>query len=112
MGNEAHFAEVEKVSEQPTVTVRVETRDLDTDERVRSEFSVPAGDSEAADRASLIEAVARVQPDAKIRSFGDGAATFLGRQHLVIAAFRESARERRIRSRGGQSRKQDSLFAA
>lgn len=100
------------MSDQATVTVRVETRDLDTDERVRSEFSVRPLDSDAADRASLIEVVARVQPDAKLRSFGNGAATFLGRQHLVIASFRESVRERRSRSRAAQSGEQDSLFAA
>ena len=79
------------MSDEPTVTVNVETRDLDTDESLPSEFLVPAADSDAADRASLIEVVGRVQPDAKIRSFGNGAATFLGRQHLVIASFREGA---------------------
>ena len=115
MGSEAHLAEIQNgrsTTDERTVTVTVETRDLDTDERALTEFLVPAADSDAADRARLIESVARVQPDAKIRSFGNGAATFLGRQHLVIAAFRESAKERRVRARAARSNEQDSLFAA
>lgn len=95
-----------------TVTVRVETRHLDTDERSRTEFSVPPRDSEALERAQLIELVARVSPDARIRSFGNSAATFLGRQHLVIASYAEPAKTRRAMSEALQADDQDSLFAA
>lgn len=108
MGSEPHLVE----NAAPSVTVSVETRDLDRDERVRTQVSVYPSDSDAADRATLIEVVARIKPDAKIRSFGDGAATFLGRQHLVIASFRESAKERRTRYRAARRSEQDSLFAA
>lgn len=99
-------------SGERTVTIDVETRDLDTDARSRNALVVPATDSDAADRASLIQVVAQVQPDARIRSYDNGAATFLGRQHLVVAAFRESVRERRMRFRSSRRHEQDSLFAA
>jgi hypothetical protein len=100
------------MSQSATVTVRVETRHLDTDERERSEFDVAPLGSEARERAQLIEIVAQVVPDAKIRSFANGAATFLGREHLVIAAYAEAFRTRRTRWAASQDTDQDSLFAA
>ncbi len=99
------------MGQETTVTVRVETRDLDTDRRTRAEFSVAPRSSEALERAQLIELVGRVRPDARIRSFANSAATFLGRQHLVIAAYAEPVRTRRARCDVSQA-DQDSLFAA
>ncbi len=98
---------------QPTaVTVRVETRHLDTDERERSEVGAAPQGSEALERAQLVEIVAQVMPGAKLKSFANGAATFLGRQHLVIAAYVEPSRTRRARWEASQADHQDSLFAA
>ena len=98
--------------DETTVTVKVESRDLDTDARERSQVTVPARGSDALERAQLIEVVARVRPDAAIRSFAGGAATFLGRQHLVIASYAEPAKTRRARSTARVTNEQDSLFAA
>lgn len=96
-----------------SVTVKVETRDLDTDDRERSEFAVPARPSDALERAQLIEIVATVRPDAVIRTFANSAATFLGRQHLVIAAYAESRKTRRARARAAvKPDDQEPLFAA
>jgi len=106
-----HVKEVREMI-RSTVTVRVETRQLDTDERKRSDFDVPPRGSEALERAQLVEIVAQVMPDAKIRSFANGAATFLGRQHLVIAAYVEPCRTRRARCEASEGDDQDSLFAA
>lgn len=99
------------MSQEGMVTVRVETRHLDTDQRARAEFTVAPRSSEALERAQLIEVVAKVRPDARIRSFANSAATFLGRQHLVIASYVEPLRARRAMCNVGQS-DQDSLFAA
>lgn len=95
-----------------TVTVRVETRDLDTDERTHAEFSVEPRGSEALERAQLIGLVAQVRPDARIRSFANSAATFLGRQHLVIASYAQPVKVRRAMCDARRVADQDSLFAA
>ncbi len=100
------------MAQSSTVTVRVETRHLDTDERERFEFAVDACGSEAMERSQLVEVVGRVMSDAKIKSFANGAATFLGRQHLVIASYAEPLRARRTRWQASQADDQDSLFAA
>lgn len=100
------------MGQDTTVTVRVETRDLDTDARIRAEFAVAPRNSEALERAQLIELVAEVRPDARIRSFANSAATFLGRQHLVIASYVEPIKARRAMCEVGQAADQDSLFAA
>ena len=99
------------MGQETTVTVRVETRDLDTDRRTHVEFSVAPRSSEALERAQLIQLVGQVRPDARIRSFANSAATFLGRQHLVIASYVEPAKARRAMSEVSQA-DQDSLFAA
>lgn len=100
------------MGQENTVTVRVETRHLDTDERTHARFSVAPRGSEALERAQLVELVAQVRPDAKIRSFAHSAATFLGRQHLVIASYVEPVRTRRAMCDIGRPADQDSLFAA
>lgn len=72
-----------------TVTVKITERDLDSDERRTSERDVEAPGSQAEQRNGLIAAVRSVSPDARIRSFADGVATFIDRQHLVIASYTE-----------------------
>ncbi|HTZ65808.1 MAG TPA: hypothetical protein VMB51_17060 [Solirubrobacteraceae bacterium] len=72
----------------------MEARDLDTDARARQEVDVDAPADEAGQRAQLASVVARLHPDARIRSFGNGAASFLDSSHLVVAHYTE-AREPR-----------------
>jgi hypothetical protein len=72
----------------------VEARDLDTDARARQELDVDAPADEAGQRAQLAGVVARLHPEARMRSFGNGAASFLDSSHLVVAHYTE-AREPR-----------------
>jgi hypothetical protein len=72
----------------------VEARDLDTDARTRQELDVDAPTDEAGQRAQLVSVVARLHPEARMRSFGNGAASFLDSSHLVVAHYAE-AREPR-----------------
>jgi hypothetical protein len=67
--------------------VIVEARDLDTDERSRAICVVGRPSSSAEQRGQLAEAAARFHPRARMRSFADGAATFLDRQHLIVAFY-------------------------
>lgn len=104
--------EVTEMAQATTVAVKVETRHLDTDEREQFHFRVAPCGSEALERAQLIEVVTQVMPEASMKSFANGAATFLGRQHLVIAAYAEPKRTRRARWEACRVDDQDSLFAA
>ncbi len=68
----------------------VEARDLDTDARVRRELDVDAPSDQAGQRAQFAAAVARLHPEARMRSFGHGAASFLDSSHLVVAHYSEA----------------------
>ncbi|MEX2196787.1 MAG: hypothetical protein WD844_16010 [Thermoleophilaceae bacterium] len=92
-------------------TVVIESRHLDTDERERVEVEVAPATDEPGQRRQLVELVARHRPGARLRSFADGAATFLDAQHLVIAAYSPRLATRRVGSRG-EDAPQDALFAA
>jgi hypothetical protein len=67
----------------------VEARDLDTDERARQELDVDAPTDEAGQREQLAGVVERLHPNARMRSFGHGAASFLDSSHLVVAHYSE-----------------------
>lgn len=69
------------------VTVIVESRDLDTDARERRVHQVEPPRDELHQRRQLVALVADSHPGAKPRSFANGAATFLGRQHLIVAFY-------------------------
>lgn len=75
----------------PARTVRrlvtVEATDLDTDQRIRSQLEVDAPLDESAQREQLARLVAAEHPDARLRSFGNLAASFLDRRHLVVAHY-------------------------
>ena len=68
----------------------VEARDLDTDARARQEVDVDAPADEAGQRAQLASVVARLHPEARMRSFGNGAASFLDSSHLIVAHYTEA----------------------
>lgn len=90
--------------------VIIESRDLDTDERARLTVHVEPAVEDHMQRAQLAALVAERHPDARLRSFSRGAATFLGRQHLIVASY--SAQPAR-RSWSAQAEPaQDELFAA
>ena len=72
----------------------VEARDLDTDARARQELDVDAPADQVGQRAQLATVVARLYPEARMRSFGNGAASFLDSSNLVVAHYTE-AREPR-----------------
>lgn len=93
---------------QETTIITIEARDLDSDERSRTVLERVVPHEPARQRAALIAEVARVHPTARIRSFADGTATFLDRQHLVVAWYERLPGRR---SADG-ARPQESLFAA
>lgn len=68
----------------------VEARDLDTDARVRQELDVDAPTDQAGQRAQLAGVVARLHPEARMRSFDHGAASFLDSSHLVVAHYSDT----------------------
>lgn len=92
----------------------VEARDLDTDERTVASFEVEIPTGEAAQRAQLSAVVAQLHPEARMRSFGNGAASFLDSQQLVVAHYGgtndEPASDSRARQIGPVE--QQPLFAA
>lgn len=71
-------------------TVIVEARDLDTDARTVAAFEVEMPVGQDGQRAQLAELVARVHPAACLRSFGNGAASFLDSEQLVVAHYRQA----------------------
>lgn len=92
------------------ITLVVEARDLDTDERSSEVLAVAPPSGVCEQRVQLAEAVARLHPAATMRSFAASAATFLDRQHLIVAFYADlPADPERRQSAGGRS--QDPLFA-
>jgi hypothetical protein len=91
----------------------VQARDLDTDERVVASFEVEMPPDEAGQRAQLAEVVARLHPGARMRSFGDGAASFLDSQRLVVAHYGGVPEQvvRESPGTGGGPMEQQRLFA-
>jgi len=88
-------------------TITITARDLDTDDRTTHEVEADVSPEPGDQRAGLVRAVRAVHPEARIRSFADGAATFLDRQHLVVASHEA------LPKRGESQRRssaQESLF--
>lgn len=74
-------------------TLIVEARDLDTDERTVATFNVAVPSDELGRRTQLAGAVAALHPNARMRSFGGTAASFLDSERLVVAHYGEVQRE-------------------
>ncbi len=70
-----------------TTTVIIESRHLDTDERVRGTYEVASPVDAGEERFRLVALVADLHPRAAHRSYRDGAATFLDRDHLIVAFY-------------------------
>ena len=92
------------------VTLIIEARDLDTDARSREARSMSAPATALEQRRQLVDAVAALHPSAKMRSFADGAATFLDRQHLIVAFYAERS-PAPPRPKARQDARQEELFA-
>lgn len=75
-------------------TLRIEARDLDTDARRCTTIEADAPRDPARQREAMVAAVTELFPDARLRSFADGAASFLDRQHLIVASFADRPRRR------------------
>jgi len=71
----------------------VEARDLDTDARTVATFDVEMPADEAGRRVQLAGIVAQLHPDARMRSFGGAAASFLDSESLVVAHYSGMARQ-------------------
>lgn len=93
-------------------TLIIEARDLDTDERTATTLSVSMPPDEAGQRQQLAAADARLHPEARMRSFGDGAASFLDSQRLVVAHYRRAATPRPAPEPPAEATEQQPLFAA
>lgn len=89
--------------------VILEARDLDTDERVLTALGAARPSEDGAQRRCLIELVRGHYPNARIKSYERGVATFLTRQELVIAHFSNASE---APGDDSSSSDQDSLFAA
>lgn len=95
-------------------TLIVESRDLDTDARSVAALEIEMPDDHAAQRAQFERAVAPLHPAARLRSFGNGAASFLDSQSLVVAYLcgsSEASPDDR-RARETEEIEQQALFAA
>ena len=99
-------------TEAPMTTITVEARDLDTDSRRCATVETPATADRKSQRVALIDAVTPLYPEAKLRSFSDGAATFLDSHHLIVASFADVPIASRRRRDPEPDDVQDSLFAA
>ena len=96
-----------------TATVIVETRHLDTDRRAREDYEVEEAGTDQQRRSRLIELVGRLYPAATHRSYADGAATFLDRDHLIVAFYERRTAAAANGRRGTPASRgsgQDSLF--
>lgn len=94
-----------------SIEVLVEARDLDTDERSVTRFDIARPSGTDSERRELERLVASVHPNAKIRSFAGGAATFVDRQHLVVAHYAQRPGSGRLRERLVDGSDQNVLFA-
>jgi hypothetical protein len=81
--------------EDTRTTLTIEARDLDTDARRRTTVEATPPADLAGQREALIVAVTGVFPEAELRSFADGAASFLDSRHLIVASYAEVPRPRR-----------------
>lgn len=70
-----------------TATVIIESRHLDTDERVRDTYQIASPTDAGEERSRLVALVSDLHPGATHRSYADGAATFLDRDHLIVAFY-------------------------
>jgi hypothetical protein len=95
-------------SHDTPTTLTIEARHLDTDARQRTTLEAVAPEDASRQRQALVDAVTSRFPAAKLRSFADGAASFLDRDHLIVASYADLPRRRRD---GGVPASQEALFA-
>lgn len=90
----------------------IEAPDLDTDARRRTMIDAVPPVDPTRQRAALVEAVEHLFPGARLRSFSNGAATFLDPQHLIVASYADLPDSRSQRRKSEPEERQEPLFAA
>jgi hypothetical protein len=103
---------LQRQPEHATTDLTIEARDLDTDARRRTTMHVIPPADPSGQRAALVEAVERLFPAAKLRSFSDGAASFLDAEHLIVASYADVPARRKRGAETSSAAPQDALFAA
>ncbi|MGH2744114.1 MAG: hypothetical protein ACRDN8_16885 [Thermoleophilaceae bacterium] len=96
----------------PMTTLTIEARDLDTDARKQTVIDAVPPLGRSRQRAALTEAVGRLFPHARLRSFSNGAATFLDTQHLIVASYAKLPPANRRGATDDAGEQQNRLFAA
>lgn len=70
-----------------TAQVTIKARDLDTDAKEVTTVDVEPAFDPGEQRSQLARLVEGHHPGARLRSFSDGVATFLSREHLIVASY-------------------------
>lgn len=94
--------------------VTIKSRDLDTDakEIATVEVEVELSRDPVAQRAQLTRLVEQRHPGARPRSFAEGAATFLTREHLIVASYAKLSSSRSRAATAGETSTQEPLFVS
>lgn len=97
--------------------VVIKTRDLDTDAKASVVLEIErVPDNPLRQGQQLAELVRERHPEARSRSFADGVASFVSREHLIIACYRsadiDEGRSHPDEASSERVDDQDQLFAA
>lgn len=90
--------------------VTIKARDLDTDAKDVATVDVAPPFEPSEQRAQLTRLVEERHPGARLRSFADGAATFLSREHLIVASYSKPPSRPRA-AKAVETSEQERLFA-
>jgi hypothetical protein len=72
----------------PSSTIAITAKSLDSDEVVETIRKVEPASSDLAVRRQLSDLVRSLDPEAELRSFADGAASYLAPKLLIVAIYR------------------------
>jgi hypothetical protein len=87
----------------------VRARDLDTDVAQVIEIPAVAPPEPDRQRLQLLDTVVSLHPEARIKSFADAVASFVSRQHLIVASYADPVPRAR-RASATPARAQEALF--
>jgi hypothetical protein len=91
--------------------VEITGKSLDSDEIVESIFRLGHCTSASGLKSQIVDLVRDLYPNAELRSFADGAATFLAPKLLIVAVYRLAERTDDVQDDGDDDEQQQ-LFAA
>lgn len=89
----------------------IKARDLDSGATTIDRMEIDAPSDPDRQRIQMIDVIADVHPDARFRSFADAAATFLDRQHLIVAYYADAPAPPRRSGSDPSAAMQPALFA-